>query len=55
MCLLTSHSTRGFHGFLWYKANAAMNIKAVAVYDSSSSLKRLIWNNIKRERERDGG
>jgi hypothetical protein len=25
-----------------------MDIKAVAVYDSSSSLKRLIWNNIKK-------
>jgi hypothetical protein len=25
-----------------------MDIKAVAVYDSSSSLKRHIWNNIKK-------
>jgi hypothetical protein len=39
MCLLTGHSTRGFHGSLQYEANAGMDNKAVAVYDSSSSLK----------------
>jgi hypothetical protein len=47
MCLLTDgHSTRGSHSFFKYEANAGMDIKAVALYDSSSSLKRLIWNNI---------
>jgi hypothetical protein len=40
MCLLTGNSTRGFHGSLWYEANAGRNSKAVAMYDSSSSLKR---------------
>jgi hypothetical protein len=54
MCLLTGYSTRGFHGSLKYKTNARMDIKAVAVYDSSSSLERLQWNNIReRERERE--
>jgi hypothetical protein len=28
-----------------------MDIKAVAVYDSSSSLKRLIWNNITKKNQ----
>jgi hypothetical protein len=40
VCLFTGHSTRSFHGFLYYKANATMDIKVVAVYNSNSSLKR---------------
>jgi hypothetical protein len=40
MCFLTDYFTGGFHGSLYFKANAGMDFKAVAMYDSSSSLKR---------------
>jgi hypothetical protein len=30
-----------------------MDIKAVAMYDSTSSLTRLVWNNIKKMRSDD--
>jgi hypothetical protein len=36
----TARSTLGFHGFILYKANAGMYIKAVIMNDFRSSLKR---------------
>jgi hypothetical protein len=50
LCLFINHSTSSFHACLWYKQgeNSGINNKAVVMYNSNSSLRRLMWNNFKK-------